>query len=388
MTRLRLLMCAGSYSVRPEAMSGSGLRLLQVAGGLSPWCEVRLLLPTADNGADEDLAYPVMRDINDAVAWADALYVLDEHPDDLLVHGKARGCAIVCENHTPVEHCYYRMPGCWADDIHLGAVRRYREQLRLADLFIVRSDVERCSVIDGLIISGRVSASDLRLDESLRRLVQVVPIGVLESELDAMPEGMRDEPSEWPIEEGLWWNGGLWEFHDPVTLLRALAATRTRIGQFGITFPYLPSAADSPVLRSVLAEVEALNLAESVHLLSEQPDHRTRDSACSRAAAFVCVGRDSAENALCHRLRLRDTYLYRRPFIADAYGATGKFVAGTGIGVALADDVATAARQLSLLLSNRDYWNSCAAAIDRLLPSVLLDRHCERLARHIAAIAR
>ncbi|WP_197370589.1 hypothetical protein, partial [Streptomyces clavuligerus] len=60
--------------------------------------------------------------------------------------------------------------------------------------------------------------------------------------------------------------------------------------------------------------------------------HRERDGWVKAARALVFTGGRTAENATCHRLRLRDAALYRLPVVVDPYGASGDLVRALGIG--------------------------------------------------------
>ena len=380
---MNLLFCAWSYSLMPGRPSGSGQRLMQIARGLNPWSDVAILVAPDNPVTDRDIELRVVRDVASGLAWADAVYLMDEFPDELPAAAAHAGLVVVSENHTPIEHLFYRThDGVGPDERYLAVVARYRSQLAYADFFVVRSEVERACVVDGLVTAGRIDAAALAVDETLGHLVDVVPVGVLTSELESLAEGRRHEPRSLSG-AGVCWNGGVWEFHDPVRLVRTLDAMAPVDRPIRLLFPFLPDS-PSPVVEELRAVAAPASDRRVVTTLAEHPAPHLRDEVIGGAAAFACVARNSAENILCHRLRLRDSYLYRRPFIADGFGATGAFVESSGIGIALGSGrIDNDARRLRRLLTDIDAWRSCASAIDRLLPSVLLDRHCERLARRI-----
>lgn len=377
MIRPKVAFWLGSYSIQKESPSGIGQRLIQIVSGLRGICEVKVVCTQDEAEPDPAIADTLTTDIGLALSWANALYAFDNVPAEILESVWQEDKVIVAENHTPVEHFYYQLGSPTASTAaHRTALSTYRTQLRVANKFVVRSQTERIAVLDGLCLAGRIDHLSVLQDESLCRLVELIPIGVLSEEISHPPPSYSSGSSIVPIV----WNGGLYDFHNPAFLIEA-AATLALRGRIQFFFPF-PAAAETSVMRSLRAAVNRHALGETVSLGHVMD---AREALCSGDAVLACVGRRSVENELCQRLRTREIFRFRSPMIVDDLGATGDWIRTAGVGTALHSDLQRATLQLEAITKpgNRSLLTQ---AIDRHLPFVLLDQPLAKLGGEIARL--
>ena len=374
MNRPKLVFWLGNYSVRRGSPSGIGQRAIQLVKGLNDLCEIQVLCARNEAQADPAIADALTTEADRALAWSEALYCFDNVPPEVLRTYHQDEKAIIAENHTPVEHCYYHSDCKQSAVVHRDAVEIYRTQVEVADKFVVRSQAERVAVLDGLCLIGRLNCDELRREESLERLVEIIPIGVLRDEIVDVSLGQADGPI--PIV----WNGGLYGFHNPEFLIHATASLAKR-HVVHLHFPFTAER-DSPVMRSLEAAVERCGVGGSVSLgcVSE-----ARGALQSGMAFLVCIGRRSAENELCQRLRTREIFCYRSPMIVDGHGATGELVRAKGIGVILESDIRHARQQVETLIEPRTR-RLLVEAIDRFKPEVLLEEPLAKLGADLSRL--
>lgn len=376
MSRPKVIFWLGSYSVRKGSPSGIGQRVIQLARGLREICDIKVCCTQMETEPDPAIVDALTTEAQRDLCWAQALYCFDNVPPEIVKNCSREGKAVVAENHTPVEHCYYNPNLHSSAACHQAALATYRAQLEVADKFIVRSQAERTAVLDGLCVFGRLTCAQIASEESLARLVEIIPIGVLHGEV------ARHVPNHKGEMTTIVWNGGLYDFHDPAFLVDAISSLASQ-GLVHLHFPF-PAESNSRVMRSLGAALDrnGLNGAVSVGSIGA-----ARAALRSGGAFIACVGRRSVENELCQRLRTREIFLFRSPMIVDGYGATGAWVHTNGIGTVLDGDIHHAAGQIASAIEPRNR-RLLVEAIDRYMPEVLLDQPLARLGADLDRLVR
>jgi glycosyltransferase involved in cell wall biosynthesis len=99
------------------------------------------------------------------------------------------------------------------------------DQLARGDFFICASEQQRDLWIGMLAGAGRVNPRTFAADPSLRRLIDVVPFGLPDEPPRAERRALKGvHPGIGPNDIVLYWGGGVWEWFDPLTAIRAVAA--------------------------------------------------------------------------------------------------------------------------------------------------------------------
>ena len=97
--------------------------------------------------------------------------------------------------------------------------------LATGDAFVCASEKQRDFWLGALASAGRLDRASYQRDPSLRTLVDVVPFGI-DPEPPAPGPAMRGVvPGIGPDDRVLLWPGGIWNWFDPLTVIRAVART-------------------------------------------------------------------------------------------------------------------------------------------------------------------
>src|SRR5262245_20927273 len=97
------------------------------------------------------------------------------------------------------------------------------EQLRAGDFFLAASERQRDHWIGALSAMNRVNPETFQQDPSLRSLIDVVGFGLPDEPPRRMAPAIRGViRGIGPDDFVLLWNGGLWNWLDPVTLIKAV----------------------------------------------------------------------------------------------------------------------------------------------------------------------
>ena len=186
--------------------------------------------------------------------------------------------------------------------------------------------------------TGRLGWLHQRQSPAMTHLLTLLPVGFNQPSAEHAAAAAPGEPAD------LVWNGGIWDYCEPSPLWPALVLVRDGGHPLSLRLLYPPP----PHTRhAITVSVREHGLDGLVEIPDVPVAHHQRDGLLLSARAIVCTGRDGAETQTCHRLRLRDAFLYRLSVVIDHYGASADLVAQHRIG-AVADPRDTAALAAAL----------------------------------------
>ncbi len=218
--------------VGPE-MAGVGIRYWELAQVLAPHAEVTLAAIQVGEMPDAGIAFAEYephdpRALRAQIARADLVVCQPQWPVVTAWLSRAR-CRVVYDLYDPeafetIELFEHRRPALRKLMVSL-AVDRLGDALRTGDHFLCASEKQRDLWL-GAMYGGRlIDARNYDRDPSFRSIIDVVPFG-LPAEPPAAPAQdpiRRAIPAIGPDDEVVLWNGGIWNWLDPVTAVRAFA---------------------------------------------------------------------------------------------------------------------------------------------------------------------
>jgi glycosyltransferase involved in cell wall biosynthesis len=111
------------------------------------------------------------------------------------------------------------------------------EDLRRGDFFLCASERQRDFWLGSLASLGRVNPDTYRDDPDLRRLINVVPFGVPDEQPVASGPGLRERFSGiGRADPVVIWGGGVYNWFDPLSLVRAIDLTRQKVPNIRLVF--------------------------------------------------------------------------------------------------------------------------------------------------------
>jgi glycosyltransferase involved in cell wall biosynthesis len=339
----------GSYPVDDE-LDGVGLRLWELAQLFADaGHDVVLVVPRASAFSHPSVRFEVFSEGSwpTLVDASDVVFSGDLPDTRVLLHAHAAGKVIVAETAPPIAHLH--LPRVRRGErgalLYRGVLARWRLQLLLADHLVVSSEAGRAAILGALTSMGRLASVHDPREPSLRHFLSVVPVGFTQhaalSAAAARPEGP-------PVD--LVWNGSVSEVCAPDPVLEAMAAANAAGHRLTLRMMYVP---DPETLARLEHMIGVLGLVDQVQWPRQAPLHGRRDGFMKSVRAIVITGRQTAETATLHRLRLRDSGLYGLPVVVDHYGATADLVAAYGFG-AVADPTDPGGFATALLGAVRD----------------------------------
>ena len=247
------------------------------------------------------------------------------------------------------------------------------DQLLRGDLFLVASERQRMLWIGHLAAVGRLSPELYDADPSLRTLLLQVPFGLPSEPPRRTAPALRGVlPGVGGAEKVLLWAGGLHDWFDPLTLVRAvgvLATTRPRVRLvfLGTRHPN-PDVPQMSVVARTRALADELGLTGRHVVFNDGwvPYERRADWLLD-ADAGVTTHVDHVETTFAFRTRVLDYLWAGLPVVTTDGDAMADLVRAEGLGVVVpAGDVDALAAALERVLYDEPFAAHCREAVARV----------------------
>ena len=276
---------------------------------------------------------------------------------------------------------------------------RYREDrlvqevaLRTGDAFVCASERQRDLWLGALAVAGRLDVSTYAADPTLRILIDVVPFG-----LDPTPP-LAGEPALRGVVEGigpddriLVWGGGIWNWFDPLTPIRAIGSLAAERDDVRLVF--LGMRHPSPAVETMRMAARAVELARelrlegrSVFFNREWIPYERRGAYLLEADLGVSSHFDSVETRFAFRTRLLDYFWAGLPTIATRGDELSELVEEHGLGRSVGPgDVEAWVEAIRELLSRDRLRSETESAAAEVRARLAWPRVVEPLARLLDA---
>ena len=303
--------------------------------------------------------------------WADVIvfqgHLLANHP-----WLRASGVPILVDIYDPF-HLEVQEKSKDLDEhmrIHVSddTVNTLNDQLGRGDFFVCASEKQRDFWLGQLAGLGRINPISYDADPSLRSLIDVAPFGLSPSAPVRTGPGPRTTvPGIGPDTKLILWGGGIYNWFDPETLIRAMGELRDRgidVALFfmGLRHPNPNEASGDVAARAQVLAAELGLLDTSVFFNAEWVPYDERQNVLLDADIGVSTHFDHVETAFSFRTRILDYLWAGLPVVTSAGDALGDLMQSSGAGRAVpASDVDALVAALDELLSDPAALAECAA---------------------------
>lgn len=277
---------------------------------------------------------------------------------------------------------------------HVKDLAALNAQLERGDFFVCASEQQRDFWLGMLTALGRIGPDAYDQDASLRGLLDVVPFGLPAQPpapaADGRPRIKGVVPGIGPDDELILWNGGIWNWFDPLTLIRAvaeLAPSRPRLRLF-----FLGGKAPGLYTPKMRMAAEAERLARELGLLDRvvffNPDwvpYAERGAYLLEADLAASTHLPHIETRFAFRTRLLDCIWAGLPMLVTEGDVLAELVAREGLGLSIPpEDVAATAAAIAKLLDDPASKAGRAEAFTRVRERMTWAQAAEPLARFMA----
>lgn len=210
------------------------------------------------------------------------------------------------------------------------------EHLAVTDFSICASQRQRDYWIGRYCSLGRINPELYQLDPTLHKLAQVVPFGVPDYDPQSvMLHGASIRGAIAGIEtedQVLYWGGGIWEWFDPLSIIKAVVKLKDRFPRLRLLFAGWKSP--NPSVPSMSMSKQAYDLADELGVLNKHVYFYEQWIPYQRRAGFlldcdiaVSAHFESVETRFAYRTRILDYLWAGRPVITTCGDELSEIIA-------------------------------------------------------------
>ena len=337
----RILVVTGEPLL--ERMAGPAIRAWEIARALSPEHDVHLVSTGGVHVTSEDfgVVYATGHALREQTDWADVIIF-----QGFLLEGapwlKESSKILVADVYDPMhleqlEQAKDLGPGGRAASIQV-TTRVLNEQLRRADFVLCASEKQRDFWLGQLAAQGRLNATVYDEDPTLRSLIEVVPFGIDDQPPVQRQHGIKGTvPGIGPDDKVILWGGGIYNWFDPLTLVRAV--DRLKDDHPEVRLFFLGTKHPNPGVPDMAIAWETQQLAEQLGLSGRHVffndgwvPYAERADYLLDADVGVSTHYLHVETAYSFRTRILDYLWASLPIVATSGDTFGDLIPAHGLG--------------------------------------------------------
>ena len=311
------------------AMAGPAIRAFEMAKALSKVSNVKLAstVPTTFTHESVDVVDATDSNLRQLVNWSDIIVfqgaLLSTHPwiaktDKIIV------ADVYDPMHLETLEQQKHIPAGIRFVETLDIVAVFNEQLARADFMLCASEKQRDLWLGQLAAVGRLNPLTYDRDTSLRSLIDVVPFGIQEAPPQQNKHGIRGViPGIGLDDKIVLWGGGIYNWFDPLTLIRAIGKISAKHPNIKLVFmgtqhpnPHVPEMKMSFEARELSKELGL----EGKHVFFNEGwvPYNERADFLLDADLGVSTHLDHLETAFSFRTRILDYLWAGLPIVATS----------------------------------------------------------------------
>ncbi|TQL48649.1 glycosyl transferase family 1 [Homoserinimonas aerilata] len=354
-----LVVTADSLSTR---MAGPAIRAFEMAKQLSKVADVRLVSTTyaALEHPDFEIIDATAGGLVSSVNWSDVI-VFQGHLLASFPWIKETDKIIVADIYDPMHLEQLEQGKDLGEKERLAGsidvVGVLNDQIQRADYMLCASDKQRDFWLGQLAAMGRVNPVNYDHDPSLRKLLDVAPFGLDDTAPVQRRHAIKGAiPGIGMDDKVILWGGGIYNWFDPLTLVKAVAALAERHPNVRLFF--LGGQHPNPAVPKMRMAFEAQQLAERLGLLNKivffnegWVPYEERADFLLDADLGVSTHLDHLETAFSFRTRILDYLWASLPIVSTEGDTFAELIAAHRLGqVVPAENVAALERALEEVL--------------------------------------
>jgi glycosyltransferase involved in cell wall biosynthesis len=362
--RRRILVATGDV-VEPK-MAGPAIRAWEIARALSKEHEVELVSTNRCNLEHPDFGVRHVNGwaFNAAIRRSDVVvfqgHLMTAHPE-LFRTDKVVIADIYDPYPLEVLEQSRDLPPCERHFAVASATGTMNQQLTRADFFMCASTKQRDFWLGSLAALGRINPATYDESENLDKLLAVVPFGVSDDAPRHTKPALKGVvPGIGPDDRVILWGGGVYNWFDPLTLLRAVHQLRERVPTVRLFFLGLKHP--NPHVGEMRMAVDTRALAHELELTGRHVffnedwvPYEDRANYLLEADVGVSTHLDHIETAFSFRTRILDYLWAGLPVVATSGDSLAEQIDEAGAGIAVPPgDVGALTEALFRVLGDRD----------------------------------
>ncbi len=261
-----------------------------------------------------------------------------------------------------------------------------------ADFFVCASERQRDYWIGRFCALGRVDPAMYKFDPSLRKLIDVAAFGLSDQVPEKSGKGLRTDFEQITEKDFvLLWGGGVWDWFDPLTVIKAVHQLSQKRDDIKLVFmgikspnPKVPLMQMAVKCQALAAELGVLN--KSVFFSEQWIPYEQRVNYLLEADAAVSAHYDLIETRFSFRTRILDYLWTGLPILTTGGDQLAEMIDARKAGIAIGyEDVDGWVAAIEKLADDRDFKNSCATNSSELAKEFYWSKSAEPLKKFCRA---
>lgn len=357
-----LIICEDFVS---SNMGGVGIRYWELARVLARHCKVSLLVPNeTDLVSEEFKVIPYDRQKSDLRPFAEGVDVIILHGYVLHFHPYLLDLHIPFAVDLYVPHLFETLVSHAQDDFtewlpaYCEYLRVQSELLRAGDFFFCASERQRDYWLGWLHAVNRINPHTYQQDASLQKLITVVPYGIPNMPPRQQKHALKGvHPGIAEDDQLILWSGGLWNWLDPLTLIRAVAQLaedhpRLKCYFMGTRHPNPIVNEHMTMPQQAMELAEQLGVFEKAVFFGNWVPYQERENYLVDADLSVMTHPNHIETRFAFRTRLLDSIWAKLPIIVTEGDAISEWVERKNLGLTVpAGDVQALVKAIDNILA-------------------------------------
>jgi GT2 family glycosyltransferase/glycosyltransferase involved in cell wall biosynthesis len=337
-----------SNDVVNARMAGPGIRAWEMAHVLARSHPVTLAVPNDDPPAVESFRIASYHSKKGT-----GLRELAREHDVLIVQGfvlhlfpylAEMGKLLVVDLYDPFTlenlHTFSQDPIEERTAVHRAHLDVLNAQICAGDFFLCASERQRDYWLGMLAANNRVNPHQYDADPTLRCLIDVVPFGVPADPPQATNRALKGvHPGIGTEDRVILWGGGIWEWFDPLTAIRAVE--RIRQSRPDVKLVFMGVKHPNPLVPDMAMTGRAMDLAAELELdgsgvfFNEWVPYAERQNYLLEADVGISLHSDHLETRFSFRTRVLDYIWAGLPIVCTRGDAVGEMVERLDLGHAV-----------------------------------------------------
>lgn len=370
-------------------MAGPAIRAWNMAAELSKTSDVTLMSLTGVGIEAEQFSLVCVepgaeREFAKYERWADVI-VFQGHAMDVFETLRSSKKIIVADVYDPMHLEQLEQARDLPQDEWSGrvgdAAESLNRQLIRADFLLCASERQRFFYLGQLSALGRVNPQNYADDPDFRHLLAVVPFGLSSEPAVHLANVLKGQVAGIGVDDKvLIWSGGLYNWFDPKTLIRAVAGLSLRHEEIRLYFQGVKHPHPGVPEMGIVAE--SRELAESLGVMNRNVfindswvDYASRGSYLIEADAGVSMHFDHIETAFSFRTRVLDYLWAELPMVVTDGDYFAELVRTEQLGIVVpATDVPALEAALERVLYDEEFIETARQNIRRVREAFYWER--------------
>ena len=248
------------------------------------------------------------------------------------------------------------------------------QHMQIADFTVCASERQRDYYFGRYCAMGRLTPEMYKYDRSFRKLIDVVPFGLGDAPPVRTGPGMKDGTVSGITRDDfvLLWGGGVWQWFDPLTVIRAVANVSARLPHVKLYFMGIKSP--NPQVPLMEMAVRAKQLAAALGVIDKNvffneswTSYEDRVNYLLDADVAVSAHFDLPETRFSFRTRILDYLWAGLPVLTTKGDQLADMIQAGGAGAGLAyEDVGAWEASIELLATDASLRSEYAAGATAL----------------------